>query len=89
MNALKMALVALAALGGAACTTLDGDGHPGPKAITEGHSVYVLNAATEQEARASAMSICRSRGGTAVFNGMIQYRRHHTVYPAAEFDCTN
>jgi len=24
-----------------------------------------------------------------VFNGMIQYRRHHTVYPAAEFDCTN
>jgi hypothetical protein len=89
MYAHKTALLGLAVLGAAACTTPTGDGPAGPKAITEGHSVYVFNAATEQEARASAMSICRGRGGTAVFTGMIQYRRHHTVYPAAEFDCTN
>jgi hypothetical protein len=86
---LKLALLELAVLGATACATSDGDGRSGPRTITEGRSVYVLNAATEQEARASAVSICRSRGGTAVFNGMIQYRRHHTVYPAAEFDCTN
>jgi hypothetical protein len=89
MNALKNALLGLAVLGAAACATKDGDGRSGPQAITEGRAVYVLNVATEQEARASAVSVCRARGGSAVFNGMVQYRRHHTIFPAAEFDCTN
>ena len=89
MNALKNALLGLAVLGATACASNNGDGHPSPQTVTEGRSVYVLNAATEQEARASAVGICRGRGGNAVFNGMVQYRRHHTIFPAAEFDCTN
>jgi hypothetical protein len=89
MNARKTALLGLVVLGATACTTPNGDGPSSPQTITDGRSVYVLNAASEQEARATAVSICRSRGGNAVFNGMVQYRRHHTVFPAAEFDCTN
>jgi hypothetical protein len=92
MPALKNALLALAVLGSAACATKAGDA---PQVVTEGKAVYVLNVATEQDARASAVSICRARGGNAVFNGMVQYHRHednppyHTVLRAAGFDCTN
>jgi hypothetical protein len=88
MKALTLALLGLAVLA-AACAPKDGDGHSGPQTIAEGRAVYVLNAATEQEAQASATSICRGRGGNAVYNGIIQYRRHRTIYPAVEFDCTN
>jgi hypothetical protein len=34
------------------------------------------------------VSVCRASGGIAVFNGMVQYRRHRSVCKAAEFDCT-
>jgi hypothetical protein len=88
MKVLKLALLGLAALA-AACAPKDGDGHSSPLTIADGRTVYVLNAATEQEAQASATSICRGRGGNAVYNGMIQYRRHRKSYPAVEFDCTN
>jgi hypothetical protein len=93
MPALKNALVWLAVLSAAACATKDGDGHSGPEVVAEGRVLYVLNVATEQEARASAVSTCRARGGNAVFNGMIQFRRGREdanyPLPAARFDCTN
>jgi hypothetical protein len=93
MTALKNALLGLAVLGAAACATKGGDEPSGPEVVTEGRTVYVLNVATEQEARMSAVSTCRSRGGNAVFNRMVQYRRgrEESAYPvrAAAFDCTN
>jgi hypothetical protein len=63
MPALKNAFLGLAALGTAACSTKAGDGPSGPQVVTEGKAVYVLNVATEQEA--SAVSVCRARGGNA------------------------
>ena len=94
MPALKNALVGLAVLGTAACSTKAGDAPSEPQVVTEGKAVYVLNVDTEQEARASAASIGRARGGDAMFNGMTQFRRHednppyHTVRRAAGFNCT-
>ena len=94
MPALKNALLGLAVLGIAACSTKAGDGPSGPQVVTQGTAVYVLDVDTEQEARASAVSTCRARGGDAVFNGMTQFRRHednppyHTVRRAAGFNCT-
>ena len=64
MKALTLALLGLAVLA-AACAPKDGDGRSSPETIAEGRAVYVLNASTEQEAQASAMSICRGRGGNA------------------------
>jgi hypothetical protein len=89
INTVRTGLAALALLSATACSTHDGDGSSPPQVIADGRTVYVLNAATEQEARASAVGICRIHGGNAVLNGMVQYRRHHTLFPAAEFDCTN
>jgi hypothetical protein len=56
--------------------------------FTEGRSVYVSHVATEQEGKAAAMSVCRDRGGTAVFSEIIQYRHGRTRTTAAHFDCT-
>ena len=95
MTALKNALVGLAVLGAAACATKGGDEPSGPEVVAEGPAVYVLNVATEQDARASAVSVCRGRGGSAVFNRMLLYHRHEDAppyhymrVPAARFDCT-
>jgi hypothetical protein len=87
----KAGLVCLAALGTAACATDTTGQSANPRVIAEGRSIYVVNVTTEQEGRALAVSPCRERGGTAVFAGMIQYRyhHHHSVAPAAQFDCTN
>jgi hypothetical protein len=96
MTALKNALVGLAVMGVvAACATKDGDEPSGLEVVTEGRAVYVLNVATEQEAQASAVSICRARGGNAVFNGMVRYHRHddspphHKFLRAAGFECAS
>jgi len=96
MTALKNTLLGLAVLGAAACAIKDGDGRSGPEVVTKGRAVYVLNVTTEQEAWASAVSLCRARGGNAVFNGMVKYHSHEDAPPyhtpllrAAAFDCTN
>jgi hypothetical protein len=86
----KVGLVCIAALVLAACATDTTLGpSASPRVVAEGRSVYVVNVATEQEGRASAVSLCRQRGGTAVFSEMVKYRYHHTVSMAAHFDCTN
>ena len=87
---MKVGLVCIAALQLAACATdaLTGD-LANQRVVAEGRSVYVVNAATEQEGRASAVSLCRQRGGTAVFNEIVQYRHKHKISTAAHFDCTN
>jgi hypothetical protein len=79
----------------AACSTKAGGGPSEQEVVTEGRAVYVLNVVTEQEARASAVSACRARGGNAAFNGMVQYHRledsppyRHPARRAASFDCT-
>jgi len=85
----KVGLICIAALELAACatdTTLGGAASP--RVVAEGRSVYVVNVTTEQEGRASAVSLCRARGGTAVFSEIVQYRHKHKVSPAAHFDCT-
>ncbi|HYX04348.1 MAG TPA: hypothetical protein VE963_19805 [Reyranella sp.] len=85
----KVGLVCIAALELAACATDTTLGQSAsPRVVTEGRSVYVVNVSTEQEGRASAVSICRQRGGTAVFSEIVQYRHKHTVSTAAHFDCT-
>jgi hypothetical protein len=95
MPTLNNALVGLALLGAVACATKDGDGSSRPEVVTEGKVVYVLRTVTEEEARAPAVSLCRARGGNAVFGGVVQYHRHddtppyRTVLRAAQFDCTN
>jgi hypothetical protein len=95
MIALNYALLGLVVLVAAACSTNDGPGRSGPEVVTEGRTIYVLNVATEQEGRASAVSTCRAQGGNAVFNGMVQYHRHEDAPPyhtppflAARFGCT-
>jgi hypothetical protein len=87
---MKVGLVCIAVLQLAACTTDALTAEPAnQRVVAEGRSVYVVNAATEQEGRASAVSLCRQRGGTAVFNEIVQYRHKHKVSTAAHFDCTN
>jgi hypothetical protein len=85
----KVGLACIAALALAACETDTLSGQSGnPRVVAEGRSVYVVNVTTEQEGRASATSVCRGRGGSAVFTEIVQYRHKHKVSPAAHFDCT-
>jgi hypothetical protein len=76
----KVGLACIAALELAACATeATLGGAASPRVVADGRSVYVVNVSTEQEGRASAVSVCRGRGGTAVFSEIVQYR-HSTRF---------
>ena len=86
---MKIGVVCFGVLGVAACATdAEIDQSARQRVVTEGRSVYVVHVATEQEGRASAVSICRQRGGTAVFSEIVQFKYRRTRTTAAHFDCT-